>query len=191
MWITAACLLVCLVSSPDASGQTMPQKGIWLKAGLFLEQVALPGVAGLKYGINPGIQLGAEYHYGNPGKFAFFHSLDYALSVNRTYGTSNLLITQFGPKYVHQNTLISLSVGGGYNLFHPVNPVYETESGNFRSRRTRGKWVGAAAASYGHQLGRLMLYASYGFFVDSPFINSSSPLLPHQFFQLGLKMNGL
>jgi|GEM_PF-1741657 hypothetical protein len=189
--IRVACLLICLVSGGEAMSQTMPQKGVWLKIGLFMEQIALPGVSSLKYGMNPGIQLGAEYHYGSRGNFALFHSVDYAFSVNRAFGTSNLLTTQFGPKYVHQNMLISLGVGGGYNLFHPKNPVYRIERGNYRPRATQGKWVGAATASYGHQIGRFMPYASYGFYIDSPFINSSSTLLPHQFFQLGLKMNGL
>jgi len=189
--IRMACLLIYLISGPEALGQAMHQKGIWLKVGLFVEQIALPGVSSLKYGISPGIQLGVEYHYGSRGNFALFHSVDYALSVNRAFGASNLLTTQFGPKYVNQNTLVSFSVGGGYNLFHPVNPVYRIEQENYRPSATQGKWVGAATASYGHQFGRYMPYASYGFYVDSPFINSSSTLLPHQFFQVGLKMKGL
>src|SRR5690606_17255100 len=133
----------------------------------LLEQVALPGVSGLKYGINPGIKIGAEYHYGSKGKFGFFHSIGYGFSVNRSFGASNVLTTQLGPKYVYKNTQIGLSVGGGYNLFRPVNTVYHVKHGNYRPKGTQGKWVGVATASYGHQFGKFMPYASYGFYVDS------------------------
>src|SRR5690606_32261804 len=84
--------LICPVAV--AMAQTDVQKGIWFKVGLLLEQVALPGVSGLKYGINPGIKIGAEYHYGSKGKFGFFHSIGYGFSVNRSFGASNVLTTQ-------------------------------------------------------------------------------------------------
>lgn|SRR5690606_122756 len=187
----AALGLWWLCPATGAMGQTAMPKGVWFKLGLRLEQVALPGISGLKYGISPGIQVGAEYHYKSKGNFALFHSVEYGLSVNRSFGTSNVLTTQFGPKYVHKNSLISLSVGGGYNLFRPVSPVYHVNNGNYRAKATQGKWVGIATASYGHQFGKFMPYASYGFYVDSPFINSSSTILPHQLFHVGLKMNGL
>lgn len=186
-----ASVLACLISGTGASGQAMSQRGVWLKVGLFMEQIALPGVSGFKYGINPGIQIGAEYHYGSRGRIAFFHSVDYALSTNRSFGTSNMLTTQFGPKYVHGNAVVSLGVGGGYNLFRPASPVYRTGGGHYHAKIFQGKWVGAAAASYGHRFGKFVPYASYGFYVDSPFINSSSTILPHQLFQVGLKMNSL
>ena len=172
-----------------AIGQTAIPTGVCFKLGLLLEQIALPGVSGLKYGVSPGIQVGAEYHYKSEGNFALFHSVEYGFSVNRSFGTSNILTTQFGPKYVHKNALISLSMGGGYNLFRPISPVYRADRGNYWPKRIQGKWVGVATASYGHQFGKFMPYASYGFYIDSPFINSSSTILPHQFFHVGLKMH--
>jgi hypothetical protein len=164
--------------------------GVWLKIGLHLEQVALPGVSGLKYGLSPGLLIGAEYQYKSKGNVTLFHSVEYSISINKSYGTSNVLTTHFGPRYVSKNNQVSLGLGGGYNLFRPSNPLYQIKDGDYVRKGSQGKWLAGATASYGHQLGRFMPYASYGFYVDTPFINSSSSILPHQLFQLGLKMAG-
>jgi len=182
-------LLVMLTGGLRAASQTIPQRGIWLNFGAFMENISLPGISGLRYGVNPGIQVGVEYHRQSPGNFALFHRLDYTFSTNPSLGTNNMLTTQFGPTYRLGNSVVGLSVGGGYNLFRPFSPIYRVEGDRYRPRSLQGHWVATAALSYGYQFGQVIPYAGYGFYIDSPFINSSSPILPHQLFQVGLKIS--
>ena len=162
--------------------------GLLLKIGLHLEQVALPGVSGLKYGLNPGILIGAEYQYKSTGNVTLFHSLEYSVSVNKSYGAINVFSTYFGPRFVNKDNQIRLGVGGGFNLFRPANPLYQNKQTDYVRKATQGKWLAGATVKYGHQFGKYIPYASYGCYVDTPFLNSSSSILPHQFIQVGLKM---
>lgn len=186
---TAVSVAVLLCSLTAARAQANVP-GVWLKIGLHLEQVALPGWSGLKYGLSPGLLIGAEYQYKSKGNVTLFHAVEYSISINKSYGTNNVFSTYFGPRYVNKNNQISLGLGGGYNLFRPSNPLYQIIQGDYVRTGMQSKWLLGATANYGHQFGRFMPYASYGFYVDTPFINSSSAILPHQLFQLGLKMAG-
>jgi hypothetical protein len=179
--------VLLFLTSFIAKGQTT-LADLSFKIGLQLEQVALPGISGLKYGLNPGILVGAEYQYKTNSNITLFQSLEYSFTFNRHFGSSNVLTTHFGPKFIYKQSQISLGLGGGYNLFKPKNPIYTLNQGEYLLKRTQGKWLAGALASYGHQFGKIIPFASYSFYVDSPFINSNSSILPHQLLQFGVKM---
>lgn len=158
-----------------------------IKAGLLLEQISLPNFRNSKNDIGLGFTLGTEFHCAGKKSTEYKQTLDFLYFYHAYYSSSFVLSSQFDFRLKTRRLYLDVKIGPGYMLFSNYSPGYKFVNGRYeKMSRLQNKLIGTGTLSITYSKGAVKPYLSYSLMVETPFINSSSSVLPHQIVELGM-----
>ena len=166
------------------------QRQIPVKVSFVTEQIALPTFQ--KYGgqFGFGFSTGSEFIYSVKKKMELAQTADFYFISHKQYGTSSMLASLFALRYKPGSFNIDFKLGPGYLLFRNYSPVYKEINGKYEKKSNlQSKFAGLASLSVSYTIQQVKPFISYNVLVETPFISSSSALLPHHLLEIGLYYN--
>jgi hypothetical protein len=178
-------LTALLFPHAGSSQGTLP-----LKVGLLAEQISLPSFQQYGNRLGYGISAGSEYRYAGGSKTDLAQTADFSFVTHKQYGTSLNLASLFVFRYKPGRVRMEVGLGPGFMLFSNYSSVYKEVNGAYEEKSSpQGKFTVTASLSVSYQLKQVTPFVSYGLLAESPFINSSSSILPHQTVGAGVLYN--
>lgn len=156
----------------------------------LLEQIGLPE---FRYnGGNPGFgfRTGVRYTYLQKEKWELAQTADVLFITKNTYGNTVLFVTQFDFRRKLNKWMFDFQIGPGYSLFYSSSPSYVPNMNDYTATNKpmrKFNTMGTIALTYAAK--RIQPFMAYSLYLEYPFINTSSVILPHQIFELGVSIN--
>lgn len=161
-----------------------------MKVGFLAEQISLPSFQEHGNRLGYGFTTGTEFRYASGSKTDLAQTADFSFITHQQYGTSFNLASLFVFRYKPGRMRMEVGLGPGYMLFSNYSSVYKEVNGAYEEKSSlQGKFTVTASLSVSYQLKQVTPFISYGLLAASPFINSSSSILPHQMFGAGVLYN--
>lgn len=166
-----------LVISCFNAGTQMPGSGV---LGVF----SVP--------VHPGITVGTEFYYRQPGANTFFQTARLGVLHHRLSQTAVQLYTEAGyRRRIVDGLGAELRLGGGYlHSFSDVE-IFRIENGSYNRQTNWGRPQAMAGAAFGlsyawseNQAYRVFL--DYQFYLQLPFVKNYVPLLPNSALHVGM-----
>ncbi len=162
------------------------QTEIPIKFSLLVEQISLPTFQNHSEKIEYGFNIGTEFKYSVKSKIELIQTADFYFYTHQLYGSSFVLSSLFDFRYKPGNLNIDVNLGPGYMLFYNYSPIYKKENGTYqKASNLQSKFCGIGSIALSYNIKSFKPFISYGIIVETSFVNSSSPILPHQVFQVG------
>jgi hypothetical protein len=180
-------VLTLLVVSYD---YTNAQNPVSFNGSGLLEQIGLPDFR--FNGGNPGfgVRTGVRYTYLQKEKCDLAQTADVMFITKNAYGNTLLLVTQFDFRRKLKNWMFDFQLGPGYSLFYSASPVYVQNMNDYTATNKpirKFNTMGTIAVTYAAK--RIQPFIACSIFLEYPFINSSSVILPHQTVEVGVSLN--
>lgn len=180
---TIGVLLICLLLTAVTGFSKNPQT---IRTSLLGEQIGLPDFRGYGPGAGIGLSAGTEFYYCKGKHVDFLQTADVSFINHPQYGSSFIFSSLAGIRPHAGKFSFDLKAGPGYLIFHNYTPTYRNENGTYK--KTSGiqhKLAATVSLGASYQIKNLQPYIAYSMMVESPFIRSSSPILPHRMLELG------
>lgn len=166
------------------------QTNLPIRFCLLAEQISLPTFQEHGNRLGYGLSAGSEFRYASGNKTDLAQTVDFSFIAHKQYGTSFNLASLFVFRYKPGRVNMEIGLGPGYMLFANYSSVYKDVNGTYEKKSSpQGKFTVTASLSFSYQLKQVAPFFSYGLLAESPFINSSSAILPHQMFGAGVLYN--
>lgn len=168
----------------------MAQSGPPINVGLVVEQISLPTFYDHGGNLGYGLNIGSEFNYTTKERTELIQTVDSYFFTHENYGSSLVLASLFGFRYKPGRFNADLKLGPGFMVFHNYSPIYQEEDGTYRERANiQAKFSVISSVVISYRIQNFKPFISYGLLLESPFINSSSGLLPHQLIGVGCAFN--
>ncbi len=160
-----------------------------LRVALQNESVSLPSLTRLFTNLNPGLEVGTELRYRNTDRLTLYQAFTVGLFHHDGLSTCPYATTAFGvrPTLVAQ-LFIEASIAVGYLANVSRLALFVRDGEGFRAASpVLHRFIGGLNVGVGYRFGRVSPFVSYGLMVEAPFLAKFSPVLPHQFLQVGVR----
>lgn len=184
-------LLCLLLLSASADGGTGRPFVLPVRLAVVNESIALPSVTRLFTNFNPGLEVGSELRYLHNDLHTLYQGLNAGLVFHPSFGTSVTLGTAFGwrPTLV-AGLFLDVGLSVAYLLRFSESSLYVAEGGSFRpTAPLLHRFLGGLGLALGYRLGNVAPFVGYSLQIEAPFLEKFSPVLPHQFLQLGVRLD--
>lgn len=164
-------------------GQTI----IPIKAGIIIEQISLPKWPRSPHHLGYGFILGSEFGLLRRNRLDLIQTVDCYFFSHAKYGTSFLVASNLGLRFKPGKIQFDFKLGPGYLLFVNHSPIYSSVGGHYEKRSgIQNKFALTTGLSASYTIGSFKPYFGYNLMVETPFIQNSSAILPHQMLEMGV-----
>lgn len=183
-------IVFILLALAPAYNPIFSQKVFPLKAGVFAEQISLPTFEDYGSRKGFGFTLGTHFTYKEKPKSACLQTLDFHYIQHKEYGHTWMLSSLFDYSIRPGKWNFDIKAGPGCMLFNPYSPVYTPVDGGYeKASQLQIKWAGILSLAVSYPTGNVRPYLAYTVFAETPFIQTSSAILPHQMIELGVSFS--
>ncbi len=159
-----------------------------IKLSLLNERVSMPAFRYLFSDWNLSAAAGTEFYYKRQEHFQLFQTAELGFYTHEKLGTSGMLYSEFGVRGIWKNVQADFSVGPGYVLYYAYMPLYHQQDGKYETAsRLQNKFMVKSSVALYYRINNIAPFLTYSYALETPFINSRSAVLPHQFAGLGIK----
>lgn len=164
------------------------QKEIPIKISLLNERVSMPTFNHLFSDWNLGAAAGTEFLYKRKPHFQFFQTAEIGFYTHQKLGTTGMLYSELGVRGIWKSLQADFSIGPGYLLNYAYMPLYKEQEGVYKmASQLQNKFMLKSSVTLGYRIHNIAPFIAYSYSLETPFINSRSSLLPHQFAEAGVK----
>ena len=157
-----------------------------IKLSALIEQISLPTFHDNGVNFGYGFNIGTEFKYSVKSKIELMQTADFYFFTHQLYGSSFVVSSLFDFRYKPGNLNIDVNLGPGYMLFSNYSPVYKKENLTYqKASNLQNKFCALVSIALSYKFQNFKPFISYDILVETPFVNSSSPILPHQILQIG------
>jgi hypothetical protein len=179
--------MLMVVASMGISSVEAKPKGLPIKLSILKEQVGMPSIKKLDISYGCGGSFGTQFSISKFRRISLIQHLEAYGFNHKELSTSGFLSALVGAYYQIGNFAIGLKLGPGYMLQYNYSPSYRVVDGSYKKVSSfQHKAVVHGSLDFSIRINQLKPFVSYDTFVESPFINSSGGLLPHQMLQFGV-----
>jgi hypothetical protein len=157
---------------------------------LYTESIGLAQFKNIFRHSSLGIRVGTELTYARNKSQQYFQNINLSFHAHKEWHNAIRLTTAFGYRKYVGHWFGDVTAGGGIMLSHNYLPRYESTGNEYKKvSPLTSRFTPEVGVGVGYAKDRFAAFVRYEAFGEMPFGLNGLPVLPHQSFNVGTRLN--